>query len=608
LVQPSNPKYSTIVADDVGDETLTFSASRAGGKVPTTLKDIVDTLSEISTSTINDWESRINSAFDKKRGIDLSKVDVLKPGISVSEKYVLLPDTVSDKPDNLIISMMGSLAKQLGFVVKLIPYGEKRIADVSERQWKIAAGMSFVNLDLNRKLLVKWKEDPYELGRAFSRAQQTMGVFGADDNLGLEALKRSHRFYGNNPGEMEGDSKSKTRVTYMAKELATLFIEEEWREELRVLLCTLLRRSHILLTDEVRSHIILENVLPYSDAVLLYGTRDVVVTPATGKRPAVTAKRVPKKPSVSALLQKPEQSFVEMIAADLFKAVDITSKEDYISAVKMYGFKAIKDRISSKTTKRAEFLSKFASLTTERLKSLRKLTPALKTKRKRDIVPDDVQSLLNSRTDLYGDFATEVARLDPTFSGILSGVARRDANTNALDFTATRARLINHMYSQNIYDGVRPIPVAGNPLPQQVPAPATGGTAMQSTGSSTSTGSAGPIPTHSGGTHRIPNRQTVDEWHTETTNDPLNPQWIARLADLAYTSHRLHNIDECKAWKRYCETELRNRRGWKKNAKNADKTAFAESEYETMWSEYVAQRAIGVNVPSGANLASGGRS
>jgi len=374
----------------------------------------------------------LEKAFNKKRQSDISKNKDLSPTIITSRKEVYLPDTDSKYDENLLVKSMKALALKLGYTVKEIPYGERSIRTLSERQFKIAAGIAFAPIDLERKFNINRKEDYYELGRTYARAQQCIGAFSSETKLGVEALKRNQRFFGNSPKETTGDT-TKIPVIYMAKEIRYIFIESEWSRDLETILNILLRQSQTLLASDVRDDLIKDNVLPFSEVVNLFGEREIVVTPKQGRRPATKVKRVPKAPRQNSLFVSAEMKLISEHNSALFKAVEVLNKEDYIAFLKKHGFAPLKKRIQARASHRSEYLAKFAALTTKRLNEVRSNNTSLKSKRKRDITPEDVLSMLNRRNSPVSRFVDELFSLDPNCSSVNQGFAERDKSSGILD-------------------------------------------------------------------------------------------------------------------------------------------------------------------------------
>jgi hypothetical protein len=397
--------------------------------------------------------NRIDKAFDKKRNEALSKRTDLRPQIIVSRKEVYLPDTYESQSDNIILNGMIMLAKLLGFAVKIIPYGERKIRELSPRQWKIATGIGFACKDIDAKINIKQKDDYYELGRTYARSQQIYGYFNTDRKLGIGALKRNQRFFGNNPGEMEGSKNSQVPVAFLAKEVDSLFIEQEWAKELAYILNNLLRRSSELLKKEILDDAIADNIIPFSELMRLYGSRKIVARPSVGRQPAIYIERMPKYPRQNSMLLAEENKLIRDLADDLFKSIEVLSGVEYIDYIKESGFAQLRERIETSSSRRAEFLSKFAAMTTRRLAEWRKLHDS-KSKRKRDVTPDDVKSLLRRRERPPSRLAEEILFLDPTCKGLLKGFASRNDRTGELDKNQTLRNLLKHIKENNPYDNV----------------------------------------------------------------------------------------------------------------------------------------------------------
>jgi hypothetical protein len=410
------------------------------------------TLQLIETSDTTQYLKGIESAYNKKRGIDLTRSNTMFPMINVSGKVLYLPSTVKDE-DNLLVQSMAVLGEKLGYTVRTIPYGERKVRELSVASLKLATGVSFAVLDGERKFNIHMKEDLYELGRTYARAQQIIGAVEAKQSLSLDCLKRNNRFFGNNPSEVSVDGKVRTPVSYLAKTIEHCFIEEEWGHHLRIILNTLLRRSHILVDQDVLTAAVKDNIIQYSECVTLFATREVVITPGAGKRPSITARRVPKKPKANSLLLKSEMAVIDGISDDLFKALSGTDKDSWYEAIINQGWKTIKTSIVERANHRSEYLAKFASMTTKRLNEIRKISDSNKTKRKRDVTSTDVTSMLERRLDRLDTFAKEILSLDPT-GKLLLGKYFSKHHTNFADKAACRVVLVNLINDHKCYESI----------------------------------------------------------------------------------------------------------------------------------------------------------
>jgi hypothetical protein len=456
IEQPNiGPSYSSILQSNIVTEetplSKVFDLGQSGDNYEK--DDSQKSLFMLDDDELPALENQIRKAFDKKRGIEASKASDLRPGISVSANTVYLPDTIDKYDGNHLVAMMFILARKLHFNVRKIPYGDRRIKTITPEAEKVSAGISFVILDNERNFNITKKTDSYEQGRTYARAQQIIGMFTHDNNLTMDALKRDQYFFGNNPKEVEVINKRPYPVAYSAKEVRDLFIEEEWSPQLRDILNTLLRRSHILLNEDVATKAKIDNILPYSEAVSLFGMREVVTSQAVGKKPAITKKRVPKKPKANSLLLKTEMSFLDDLTSDLFKAVDVTSKKEWLEAVTKASWAVTKSKIVQKASHRTEYLQKFAAMTTNRLNELRAELEPAKNKRKADITQTEVNAMLLRRSDLIRNFVNEVTHLDPLLHTFMSSHAvtmEQDGKT-MVDWPSTRLYLEKLVVDSGVY-------------------------------------------------------------------------------------------------------------------------------------------------------------
>jgi hypothetical protein len=388
-------------------------------------------LTRVEDSVYDEYRESIVKAFDSKRGVDVSNVKSLLPGISAGGGTVFLPDTIN-RDNNNIVRAMAVLAKDLGSDVQLIPYGERRFEELSRDMFKYSSGVSFVVLDYKRKLNIKSKSDAYEEGRTYARSQQVIGGFTKTSWLGLDALRRSHKWFGNNPNEFEGSGRSRHPVAYQAKGVANLFCEIEWAESLGSLLNQLLHRSWVLLDEEIQRSALAENIRPYSDCVSAFMERTIVITPAVGRKPATTRRRVPKLPRENPLMTKNEITLLGEISVSAFKFPSPSNNEEWLANIETHTWKNVRATMEGQAIARDEVLTRFAALTTKRLQQVRKHSSGGGSRRKADIKSEELNAWLCERDDPYGSLAAELATLDPAQRHIFKKIGESDKGSKSV--------------------------------------------------------------------------------------------------------------------------------------------------------------------------------
>jgi len=462
-------KYSTIAGGDVTEETYPVLPQQGKlEKEKQSLLDVLKDIKELNDSDADELRDAIISALEKKRGLDVSKRSDLVPGISTEKGFVILPEWGENREDHYLEKAMAVMAKDLGYRVFPIPY-TGRLKELTKDEEEFAIGISFVTLDQNRNFNMTEKSDSYENGRTFARSQQIIGLFDTNEKLGIEALKKNHRFFGNNPGETKGSKSVRVPVTYLAKTSGRLFAEEEWSEHLRLVLNSLLRKYHTVLPDSVRSQIIENNLISHSEVIQTYCTREITLVPIQGRRKfqSVKEKRVPHKPRSNVLLLKEEQQFLNGIVDSLFIDGVPTTSGKFIEFIMRHGFKQYLNHMKAVSSKRAEFLQKFASLTSKRLNEVRRLSESHKTKRKRDVTSTDITSALARRDTPANKFASEILSLDPSCSLFLGAYRVNAPGTSSIDYGMTSLRikeLIDKVipYDSLLNKGKEPITRSGN--------------------------------------------------------------------------------------------------------------------------------------------------
>jgi hypothetical protein len=345
----------------------------------------------------------------------------LLPLINVTDKKVILPDTYISNESNYVGIATIRLAEQLGYEISIIPYGERKLRDVPLVYSKWGIGFICATYDHERDLTIKERKDDVETGRIIFRSQQVLRAFTTNDKLGIDALKKNQRFFGNQPEKTEKLNNRDIPVPYIVRELHNCVEEQEWDERLVSILVTLIRHSCTLLDGEVLERAKRSNLLSYSEVVSLYTTRRVLVQPAQGRRPAVYRTTVPSKPKPSNLLLQQEQSLINEIITPVFQAPPFASSvEAWETAVFEKGFPLLKKELISSAGHKADLLVKFASMTTKRLNDVRRTSDTNKSKRKRDVQTTDLEAVVLRRSHPVSAFTDEVVLLDPHGDGCLA--------------------------------------------------------------------------------------------------------------------------------------------------------------------------------------------
>jgi hypothetical protein len=382
-------------------------------------KAVLKELPELSNS---DLASAVLSTYSKislRRLGGLADSVNLKPLISSREKIVVLPSTY-ERSDNAIMHFTAKLATQLGYRVKIAQYGNRTIRELTDHQQKVNLGL-YMSLD-DRTAMVRFtkKVDPYEMGRVLVRSQQIIGLLSQDEKLGVNILTENNRLFGN---AKSYDSRKKVGAAdqYWLRELPLFFEEADWGDPLANVLSTLMKQSYRLVDEEVIFNNLVPYIQTYPSFVQRTQKKEIVISPAKGRRPAVTSVKVPSKPKKNALLLDSEMKLLMEVSTGIWKPTPFEgiSHEDWATAILENGSKTIEQELDKIYNARSQFLSKLASVTTKRLQGIRLLNETLKTKRKADITSTNLVELLLSRDDPWADFAHEITLMDPTGNSFL---------------------------------------------------------------------------------------------------------------------------------------------------------------------------------------------
>ena len=160
---------------------------------------------------------------------------------------------------------------------------------------------------------------------------------------------------------MKTVGKASMNVPWLGNSLPSLFVELEWAGHLARILTSLIRRSWDLLAKDIQVDALKANILTPSEILALYCTRSVVVTPGTRRTKEVTKLKVPSKPKPSAMLLPAERDVINSLAAPLFHLPKQLGKFIVDDA---NSFPELKAHLTKQMTARADFLAKYAALTT----------------------------------------------------------------------------------------------------------------------------------------------------------------------------------------------------------------------------------------------------
>jgi hypothetical protein len=380
------------------------------------------------------------SGIAQKRAISSAETEqLLRPYISSVDKIIILPDRIKDEDYYAGYALL-ALAKQLGFKVyfTVTPENFTRSEVFLE---EIAKGVLIGVGDTINKVNIRVKGSDYENGRTFVRAHQIKGYFIHDKNLGIEALKKNHRFFGNNFGETEIINKKTVPIQYMEREYESIFREED--KECFPILLSLIKRSYGLLKPVVLSSIRDEYLLSFSEVTNLYCIKTIATGNARGRNLEKSRRFVPHKPRAAAMLLPGEYLYLMEILGPIFNNPQFCeTSERWVAHIEQEGFKKTKSTLVELNNIRAEILEKYSSLTTKRLQEVREISDTYRTKRKRDISVGDIETMLSRRSDPAQKLCDEIVRFDPHFTGVLAPYGVWDEDRSfGINIYKTKVRL-----------------------------------------------------------------------------------------------------------------------------------------------------------------------
>jgi Arc/MetJ-type ribon-helix-helix transcriptional regulator len=263
--------------------------------------------------------------------------------------------------------------------------------------WFGMLGFDFLRRDRSKSL--------YELGRTEAFCLRVKCYFAQDRYLGLSALVRDEFFFGNNPGEK---SHNQTVVYDLKHRIQTLFKESELGNALFALLNEAARRLGLNKLNERDYYKAIDaNLIPFDQLVRSH-YRELFSVKKQKKIRVGTQK--PRLIESSPLMTEGEMRIIKRFVSPFFNDLNSLA-EDYYGQVYAQGFATVKKRIADSISRRWQILQKFAKVTKWRLQELRKIDPAAAGKRKAQVTPSDLMSLLQKRSHAPERFVQELKEI-----------------------------------------------------------------------------------------------------------------------------------------------------------------------------------------------------
>jgi hypothetical protein len=443
---------------DIQDYPLLPSNEEGQSQQQAAITSLLEGLRPFDEDTIDSSIKSTESKVRMKKLASRAKVKgVVKPMLAISEKIIVLPDSIKDN-QNHIGRYMLQVSRKLGFKAVETPYtGTKN--DLSEFNENIGLGIYMSLDDENSNFNIKRKTDPYEIGRTLARSQQIMGSI-LDLGHKNDILKPNHYYFGNNPGETRKVDKQVLRVNSFKTELLGLIIEKDWQNEMLDILIKLLRRSYTLLPHETIYHDIKPQLINYNQVITKWCSSERVITPARGKKRAEVIRKVPGKPKSSPLLLKPEMDLMNSLSARLFgkTAMEELEFDDWCALLLKEGLDNIRSQLKIIYNNRQTFLTKFAKLTTNRLNQVRHLPGVQPTIKKASVTTEQVNAVVLNREDPVSVLVQEILTIDPTGELFINQYFAGDTYNYAISTLSEsdmRSLLSKTIVDKMVYDELR---------------------------------------------------------------------------------------------------------------------------------------------------------
>jgi hypothetical protein len=383
--------------------------------LPRTLLEAVSGLREVRNEEYDEAQKWLDQLRNERRSASDEKKELF-PLLDVQRKIIRLPENLQKEDHRLLGSAILTLAKKLGYTVWKYRGTEDLTLPSDDKHLLI--GLFFgtdenihINLDVTKKGI--------ERGRALALALRVQGEFIANKKLGQQALLRNHYWFGNDPVGAK-----KANLHYFARVAIDRLSGKQ--KQLSMVVSILFSLFRELGLSGFPKEYAYRYVRPISDVVEDF-KREVKAEIGRDKsQKKKTMLKAPEKPTQSPLFLREEMAVLSNVINPFWKRDKLSDKE-YLSRMMDSSFDEVYRSLQETYNKRWEFLTVFASLTTQRLTELRRVVPLASNIRKRAVNRDLLVQLLVRRSHPEEDLLQEARKLLRTYSldeGVLEGLKK----------------------------------------------------------------------------------------------------------------------------------------------------------------------------------------
>jgi hypothetical protein len=397
--EPHPPSTRTL--RESGNNTYAGSTtSLAGGKVKGRAIELIEAMSEQQFTSFN--RLAIAEYEKKSKSEQLSLSSENKPGLYILDDvaYCTLPLKFLAK-DNIVRDMFLDLIEGCGW--KLRSYAADNVQVIEDVSHDDTIGYwrgAFHDKYIRRKR----RKHGTQLAATYAFAWRTKHFFNNSKNLGARALAKDNFFFGNNPTEKDSENKP---VLYLGKKrFLSLFTIESQADAMFELYQKILRQIGLSnLSEEDFQKTIGTNLISFNEIISKYARTQT--EKRKGKK-KIIGSTMPNKPSQHPMLLRCESDLIERLVTPIWGNNKELS-ERWVSDVAQFGFSALFDSVKELYQRRWLILSKFAGLTTSRLKEVRKNDQKFLNTKKVDIPKEEIRQLILKRESPVTNFVTELS-------------------------------------------------------------------------------------------------------------------------------------------------------------------------------------------------------
>jgi len=344
--------------------------------------------------TEEDIEKALKLLDDKITNRASSKKKLLS-SFSEDTLDLIVPESIFKNLEEMRF-LIPPLVKQLNLTLSSFeqPRADNKRSDEEEA---FIRGMSYEIHKPSKRLVLKEKSSPIELGKNFVYALRVQAIFEHNDKIGF--LKKNHRWFGNDPKATKLVSGKPEAVSYIRNYFKSIMANYL---DLEPIIIKLIKMSICSLTSEHIATMLKDQIIEFNEFLSSNFSVNVEHTVQQSKRKTqkVVSKKLPSKPTSTSLFLKEEFDLLNQISSEIFSELKYSRRITWEETVINRSFNSIVDELRPIFNERLKYREAFGRVTTNRLNRIRKFQEKA-TLRKKDITTEDISRFLSSLEDPF---------------------------------------------------------------------------------------------------------------------------------------------------------------------------------------------------------------